>query len=33
MILTGPAIIESASNRKIVISPFEAGQVNPNSYN
>jgi dCTP deaminase len=33
MILTGPAIIESASTGKIVISPFEVGQVNPNSYN
>jgi len=33
MILTGPQIIESTARRRIVISPFELDQVNPNSYN
>ncbi len=33
MILTGPEIIESASNGKLSISPFNRDQVNPNSYN
>lgn len=33
MILTGPEIIESASDGRISISPFNREQVNPNSYN
>jgi len=33
VILTGPAITASAASGKIVISPFEIDQVNPNSYN
>jgi dCTP deaminase len=33
MILTGPQIVDSTADRRIVISPFEPGQVNPNSYN
>jgi dCTP deaminase len=33
MILTGPQIIASTENKRIVISPFEPDQVNPNSYN
>lgn len=33
MILTGPEIIASTENGRIVISPFEPDQVNPNSYN
>lgn len=33
MILTGPEIIASTGNGKIVISPFLPDQVNPNSYN
>ncbi|MGV2915530.1 dCTP deaminase [Streptomyces alfalfae] len=33
MILTGPEIIESASDGRISISPFTREQVNPNSYN
>jgi dCTP deaminase len=33
VILTGPEIIASRETGKIVISPFEEDQVNPNSYN
>lgn len=33
MILTGPEIISSTHSGKIVISPFQLDQVNPNSYN
>ncbi|CCK26721.1 nucleotide-phosphate interconversion protein [Streptomyces davaonensis JCM 4913] len=33
MILTGPEITEAASDGRIVISPFNPAQVNPNSYN
>lgn len=33
MILTGPQIIASTANSRIVISPFDPDQVNPNSYN
>jgi dCTP deaminase len=33
MILTGPQIIDSVASGRIRISPFELGQVNPNSYN
>lgn len=33
MILTGPQIVRSTATRRIVISPFELDQVNPNSYN
>ncbi|MFJ9472530.1 dCTP deaminase [Streptomyces caniferus] len=33
MILTGPEIVESASNGDVSISPFNRDQVNPNSYN
>jgi dCTP deaminase len=33
MILTGPEIVASTHSGKIVISPFEPDQVNPNSYN
>ncbi|MEV0129585.1 dCTP deaminase [Dactylosporangium sp. NPDC050688] len=33
MILTGPEIVASAHNGRIVISPFSPDQVNPNSYN
>ncbi|MGC4808462.1 dCTP deaminase [Micromonospora sp. DT233] len=33
MILTGPEIVASTAKGKIVISPFEPEQVNPNSYN
>jgi len=33
VILTGPEIIEAASDGRLRISPFSADQVNPNSYN
>jgi dCTP deaminase len=33
VILTGPQIVDSTANGRIVISPFEPDQVNPNSYN
>ncbi|MEV6524583.1 dCTP deaminase [Longispora sp. NPDC051575] len=33
MILTGPKIAASAATGRIVISPFEPEQLNPNSYN
>jgi dCTP deaminase len=33
MILTGPEIVKSEANGKVVISPFTCDQVNPNSYN
>ncbi|MEJ8650696.1 dCTP deaminase [Streptomyces sp. MS1.AVA.3] len=33
MILTGPAITTSAHDGRLRIHPFEADQVNPNSYN
>ncbi|QIJ66065.1 dCTP deaminase [Streptomyces sp. JB150] len=33
MILTGPEITEAAHDGRIVITPFHAAQVNPNSYN
>jgi dCTP deaminase len=33
MILTGPEIIAAAGDGRIGISPFNADQVNPNSYN
>lgn len=33
MILTGPEIVASTRNGKIVITPFSHDQVNPNSYN
>jgi dCTP deaminase len=33
VILTGPEIVASTDNGKIVISPFRPDQVNPNSYN
>ncbi|WP_371679605.1 dCTP deaminase [Streptomyces sp. NBC_01276] len=33
MILTGPEITGAAADGRIVISPFHAEQVNPNSYN
>ncbi|MGC0327227.1 dCTP deaminase [Streptomyces sp. SAI-170] len=33
MILTGPEITEAANDGRIVISPFDPAQVNPNSYN
>jgi dCTP deaminase len=33
MILTGPAIREAVANGEITIDPFNAEQVNPNSYN
>ncbi|WP_327375421.1 dCTP deaminase [Streptomyces sp. NBC_01216] len=33
MILTGPEITAAAHDGRLAISPFEPGQVNPNSYN
>ncbi|TLQ44687.1 dCTP deaminase [Streptomyces marianii] len=33
MILTGPEITAAAHDGRLTISPFESGQVNPNSYN
>ncbi|WP_435600194.1 dCTP deaminase [Streptomyces sp. C10-9-1] len=33
MILTGPEITAAAHDGRLTISPFEFGQVNPNSYN
>ncbi|MFF0484850.1 dCTP deaminase [Streptomyces sp. NPDC004435] len=33
MILTGPEITAAAHDGRLTISPFEPGQVNPNSYN
>ncbi|MBB5078757.1 dCTP deaminase [Nonomuraea endophytica] len=33
MILTGPEIVRAAGDGRIGISPFNADQVNPNSYN
>ncbi|MET9779290.1 dCTP deaminase [Streptomyces sp. NPDC006367] len=33
MILTGPEITTAAHDGRLTISPFEPGQVNPNSYN
>ncbi|WP_030206257.1 dCTP deaminase [Streptomyces bikiniensis] len=33
MILTGPEITAAAQDGRLTISPFEPGQVNPNSYN
>ena len=33
MILTGPEIVQAAGDGRIVIAPFAADQVNPNSYN
>ncbi|MFF3950559.1 dCTP deaminase [Streptomyces sp. NPDC001902] len=33
MILTGPEITAAVRDRRLRITPFEPGQVNPNSYN
>ncbi|MBB1254684.1 dCTP deaminase [Streptomyces sp. OF3] len=33
MILTGPEITQAAHDGRLTITPFEPGQVNPNSYN
>ncbi|KIX79795.1 dCTP deaminase [Streptomyces koyangensis] len=33
MILTGPEITAAAHDGRLTISPFDTGQVNPNSYN
>ncbi|MFE7133537.1 2'-deoxycytidine 5'-triphosphate deaminase domain-containing protein [Streptomyces sp. NPDC057638] len=33
MILTGPAIEQAVADGEIVLDPFDAAQVNPNSYN
>jgi dCTP deaminase len=33
MILTGSEILKNVENKKIIVDPFNASQLNPNSYN
>jgi len=33
MILTGPAIKTAVKNGRVVLEPFDAANLNPNSYN